>query len=103
MTNRFFLIEPKTKKNFSPVFLTKKPDLAFMQTLVGGPIEIIPGFRQWQGGLCIALCNEEGKIKNLPFNETATEAWKFTYETSDYLVGNVLIFQGDTKFLKTLV
>lgn len=106
MTGFYTVIEPNPathKSIFKPTALVVPPTLTFMQNLVGGPIEVIPKFTSWQGQPCIAICNEEGKMRNLPLNITATESWKFITETYDYLVGTVVVFQGSPEFLKSIL
>lgn len=59
----------------------KRPDLAQLQASVGGYIALVPQFSRFEydniqythGEL---YANEEGLIKNLPFNKTATDAWR---------------------------
>lgn len=64
--------------------------LAELQKIVGGYIEIISmpdRHGQPPGGMVMVL-NEEGKIHDLPINETATEL-----ASRDTIVGTVLICQ----------
>jgi len=106
MRGSYLVIEPQMsahKSGFKPVPLTASPGLRFMQELVGGPIQAIPRFTIWQGEKCVAICNEEGKMRRLPFNETASSAWTFITKTTDFLVGNVVIFQGDEEFLDSIL
>lgn len=76
--------------------------LEFMQTAVGGSIEIIPGFTRYMGKDCVAFCNEEGKLRNLPVNQDATMEWRWQHPTPDILVGNVLVVTGDEEFMGAL-
>jgi hypothetical protein len=60
-----------------------------LQALVGGYIEMI----SLNNGTVMVL-NEEGKLQDLPFNESATAMAHNCgsgIATSDYLVGNVLV------------
>jgi len=83
--------------------LEKLPTLDELQKVVGGYIELIPHFETYLGEKCIALCNEDGKLNNLPFNSTATVAWiknsSSDFIIDDMLVGDVVIIIGDKKFL----
>lgn len=61
-----------------------------LHEFVGGYIEILR-----MGGHLIMVINEEGKLLDLPLNKTATEIfWGNTGNTSDYIVGNVLICES---------
>ena len=53
--------------------------LAELQALVGGFIELVPGTAQRP-----ALCNEEGRLARLPFNDEASRRFGMD------LVGNVV-------------
>lgn len=55
---------------------TCRPELRDLQELVGGLIEQIPHFTQYEGRKCVAWCNEEGRINGLPRNAAATALWK---------------------------
>lgn len=69
----------------------KKFELAQLQAIVGGYIEVIPlnKLQKWM------VMHEEGKLEDLPVNEEATKIWLEEYPTSDdYIVGNVLICDG---------
>jgi Domain of unknown function (DUF3846) len=74
-----------------------------MQEMVGGYIERIPHFDEYEGERCVALCDEEGKIKGKTINIEATKLWyeqpriKYLGGTRfmDQLVGAVVIIQGD--------
>ena len=74
----------------------KKPSLKELQTLVGGYIEIL-----YDNGKIQMICNEEGKLFNLPYNNKATDLWykllkedkvKYTFSIfGDELVGDVVV------------
>lgn len=54
----------------------RPPTLDQLQKLVGGYIEIVPHLNRYgdyRRGT--AYVNEEGRIRELPFNRRATEAW----------------------------
>jgi hypothetical protein len=85
----------------------------------GGYIEKIPGFDSICVGkevhTCIALCDEDGKRKQMEFNEVATQLWNIALlaqghpglwtphgSMADYLVGPIVILYGDKEFLEAL-
>jgi len=77
--------KPKNGKNFSleecqEIVAFKQHNMVEMVTLVK---EGMPTLTM--------LLNEEGKLFDLPVNETATELWNEYYGRTDYIVGNVLI------------
>jgi hypothetical protein len=89
--------------------LTKPPTASTLHKIVGGYIELVPHFESigldGDSFSCVAFCNEEGKLLNLPYNDAATKAWHFDLAplvTSDVLVGNVVIVFGDDEFMANL-
>lgn len=81
--------------------------LEVLQSSVGGWLEIVPGLDKFEGKVCVAYCNEEGKIDRLPVNEPATELWAAAYgcpveALGDVLVGPIAIVTGDTEFMGAL-
>jgi len=60
--------------------------LSEAQALVGGLIEIFP----LEDGR-ILVCNESGKLEQLPVNVEATVIFRQTYRTRDVIVGDVFI------------
>lgn len=62
--------------------------LAELQKIVGGYIEIL----FLDNNMCMVL-NEEGKLNNLPFNQTASSIAKDN-GICDYIVGDVLMCQS---------
>jgi hypothetical protein len=81
------------------------PTLEFMQQAVGGYIEKISMFNEFRGEACFALCNEEGKLQDLPYNAKATEHWAAALNgqrLDDMLCGPILIICGDNEFLAGL-
>jgi hypothetical protein len=63
----------------------EKLTLEFMQEIVEGYIQIVPmGFDAYM------VCNEEGKLKHLPVNITATKIWAVFYGNTDIITGNVI-------------
>ena len=76
----------------------EKADLNVLQKHVGGLIQLVPCFDEFEGCHCDVFVNEEGKISGLPLNEIATGLWKgelgagpFWYEPE--LFGTVVIVQ----------
>lgn len=72
--------------------LDEKADLATLQRLVGGYIEM---FGPSEGSGWLGYCNEEGKLRRLPLNQRATTlafegGW---HRGGDFLVGDV-VFLG---------
>lgn len=94
--------------------------LPMLQEAVGGYVEVVPyftGFPDETGALqpCVAMCNEEGKLRGLPINQAATELWHQQLRSNppalgmplagaklDVLVGNVLVIMGDDEFMAEL-
>ena len=75
----------------------KPMTLKEMQDAVDGNIEIA-----YDDGETQIVCNEEGKLMDLPENERATDMWwdKLHAQgkgTLDYLVGNVLVLKGKAR------
>lgn len=80
-----------------------------LQAGVGGPIELIPYFRTFEGKRCVAFCNEEGKLPGRsPFlqghhNAEVTQLWWNQCEgVRDVLYGPVVILTGDKEFMEAL-
>lgn len=91
--------------------------LPTLQKAVGGYVEVIPYFKtfldQGEQKPCIALCNEEGKLNELPYNALATALWHEVLKKDktiaampmvgsqlDSLVGPVVIVMGDDEFME---
>ena len=51
--------------------------LEMLQRAVGGFIQMVPHFTQYDGHPCEAYVNEEGRLKNMPLNAKATALWEF--------------------------
>src|SRR4051812_12742777 len=94
----------KTNGEIEAHDLTAPPGLEALQAEVGGFIELIPRFNHFGFMPCIAYCNEEGKIHNLPMNAIATMLWHraLGHQPNDVLVGNVVILFGDKEFMRAL-
>lgn len=75
----------------------EEADLATLQRLVGGYIEM---FGPTEGAGWLGYCNEEGKLRRLPYNARATTlalegGWR---SGGDFLVGDVVFLgPGDTE------
>lgn len=79
-------------------------NLAAFQRAVGGYIEVVPScdLFDYDNAIrpCIALCDEEGKLKGKPVNEHATRMWNRALEhrgvthNPDFLVGDVVFLFG---------
>jgi len=86
-----------------------------LQAAVGGYIEPVPRFTTiWDDDAklyveCVAFCNEEGKLDELPVNPVATALWNeavsgpsWRKPLADVLVGPVAIVFGDAEFMAEL-
>jgi hypothetical protein len=96
--------------------LDKQPTLEWLQSQVGGYIELVPGFDRvaYRGEWlpCRVLCNEHGKISDppLPLNYVATVRWNDALrgaliedgKAKDVLVGPILVLIGDEEFMREL-
>jgi Domain of unknown function (DUF3846) len=84
--------------------LDAPPGLEVLHELVGGYIERVPLWPKYEGQPCVALCDEEGKLKNYPVNMAATQAWRRVAPafTDDVLVGTVVVLTGDSEFMNAL-
>jgi hypothetical protein len=79
----------------------------------GGPLEAVPLFPEYDGEPCIVFCDEEGRMKGLQANATATKLWHTgirangrnpskVLTATDYivgLVGPIVIVRGDDELL----
>jgi hypothetical protein len=90
------------------------------EAIGGGRLETVPGFTTlpWGGIVmdCVAFCDEDGKLKNLPHNQIATDLWEQSLRRRgaslttphpfraepDYLVGPIAVVFGDREFMETL-
>ena len=68
-----------------PISIPEEETLKFMQDKVGGYIEMVESS---QDPNLYVICNEEGKLNNLPIHYKATVLHRFKY---DPLVGDVII------------
>lgn len=82
--------------------------LSDLQKIVGGHIEAVPYFDKfmWEKKKqsCVAFCNEEGKLLDLPINHRATFFWLNAKSApiDDVLVGDIAIVLGDEEFMKRI-
>jgi hypothetical protein len=85
-----------------------RPGLPVLQKSVGGYIEHIPDWDKFDGQDCVAYCNEEGLLGDLPVNELATKLWREYLDSTGAayskelatLRGDVIILTGDPEFLE---
>lgn len=61
-----------------------------LQKIVGGYIEVVEVSDDE-----IMVLNEEGKLLDLAYNQDATYLYRKRYQTSDYIVGDVLVCKKD--------
>ena len=76
-----------------------EPSLAFLQSMVGGNIETIEFRAPEVPGRFVAVFDEEGKLKDLPANDTATLVLSMGL---DYFVGTVLFLKIEGENIVTL-
>lgn len=79
------------KPNENPIVTDIDYTLKAMQRVVDGHIEITYPFANKKIAL---ICNEEGKINDLPLNRTITDE---TGEVIDYIAGDFFICQRNDK------
>lgn len=91
--------------------LDRAPSLERLQKIVGGYVEMVPGFdRMVENGVrtrVVVFCNEEGKLDGLPPNPTATKMWidsagRQGIPVDDLLCGTVVVLSGDSEFMNAL-
>ena len=93
--------------------LTEPPETGAIHNAVGGFFESVPYFTEYgtpDGTVhCVAFCNEEGKIKNLAYNDRANKLWTRLMVLKqgrapypDFLVGPVVILYGDDEFMESI-
>ncbi len=86
------------------------PELETLNEAIGGGyLEPVPGFHTLGKERCVALCDEDGKRKQLAPNTRANMLWAdamarshATSPAPDYLVGTVIILTGDAEFMAAL-
>ena len=72
-----------------------EPTLKEAQAYVGGYVE---GISMPNGDYLIV--NEEGKLRNLPFNEEASKLWKDTFDNDNYMTGRNDFVVGNAILIK---
>lgn len=79
MTHTLYTIMPSGTINTSMWSGGKSPSLDILQHLVGGYIQIVPGFSSFEvlgeKRRCVVYCDEDGIQKQLRPNPTATKLW----------------------------
>lgn len=65
----------------------EEPTLESLQGHVSGWIEAIPGMVRYGDRLCVAYVNEEGLLRELPFNPAASRLVRGAHR----IVGNMVI------------
>lgn len=61
-----------------------------MQEIVGGYIEFV-----WLSPFYLMVVNEDGKLNGLQLNESATDLLRLYKDTTDFIVGDVLVCEKD--------
>lgn len=103
MMKRLVAIHPEG--TITEEIITKVPTLEDLQKIVGGYIEVVPYFNRYDDKMCVAFCNEEGKLKQLPVNMPAQALWMQAVEgrpLNDMLVGSIAIVVGPLDFLEEI-
>jgi hypothetical protein len=83
------------------------PPLKELRQAVGGSIESVPYWTEWNGQPCWAICNTDGKDPHNYQNPNplATGMWYMVapqMEGVDYLHGPVAILTGDDEWMEKL-
>lgn len=89
MSYRLTVLKPDGSR--VETFHDKSPGLEVLQKAVGGYIETIPLFTKFEGRRCTVYGNEEGKLKEAPFNLPATKLWQNQPQTKRHPLGDVLV------------
>ena len=110
MNGTMLIISPQGSIKTVPLHAV--PDLTRLQEEVGGWIENVAGFESivYRGTTypCVALCNEEGKLKGMKPNLNATVAWRNALgrigrpPIADVLCGKVVVIFGDRELMDAL-
>jgi hypothetical protein len=124
MKGTMMTIAPDSPVAIEPVDPAVARDVARMLAKMkfgigGGYIEKVPGFDSIKidnkTHNCVALCDEDGKRKGMPYNEPATMMWHAALLAqghpglwtphgglADYIVGPIVILYGDQEFMEVL-
>lgn len=100
-----YLVIVRPDGSVTKTHVDKAPDLEELQQMVEGYIQLIPYFTTYGGDTCRAYCDEEGKLRDKPYNRTATELWAKAFGhpiVGDRLVGTIVILAGPEKWLQKL-
>lgn len=78
-----------------PLEISERPGLEQLQTMVGGHIETLEFRIPGRGVRFVGVFDEEGKLKDLPVNELATQEFMVDRSclSGDYLAGTVLLLK----------
>lgn len=74
--------------------LAEEPGLERLQSIVGGFIEAVPNWHEFEGHPAHIYCNEDGRANRLPLNVTASKLWRAVYPANAQLWYEPQIF-GD--------
>lgn len=80
------------------------PELRELQEVMGGEVQEIPYFLNYENGGCIAYGCVDGKILGMPINIKATSLWRdqgMGYG-GDYICGDIVVICGNREFLEKL-
>lgn len=94
----------KTDNSIKHLTFTSSIPLSVLNAAVGGSIETVPYWNTHRGLPCVAFCNEEGKLKGLPYNVRANIAWlqERSHDVDDILVGDIIVITGNRAFMEAL-
>lgn len=117
MRGTMLTILPDGTEKLQPIMGAPTLDI-MKQGLAGGMLEVVPLFRhvEWGSDInnCVAFCDEEGKLKGLPYNGPATIRWQESLARQgrslfdsganmmDHLVGPIIVLWGDKAFMDAL-
>jgi len=103
--NYIYIIKPTDTELPDGKLLLQQPTLDMLNFGVEGYIELVPRFTKFFGRLCLAFCNEEGKLHGKMPNLLAHHYWEESVGrviTEDHLVGNIVIIVAEPLFLKDM-
>ena len=90
--------------------LSETPQLEKIKAaLDGGMLELVPEWNKYEGEKAVVFCDEEGKLKKLPYNYAATAMWYDALgriqpfaKRDDWLVGPIVVITGDSELMSEL-
>lgn len=102
---QLIILHPDGAVDITP--LNGYPATDVIHKAIGGYLETVPYFTTYNGNSCLAFCNEEGKLKGLPYNHPATAAWSKAFgddvvSRGDHLVGNIAVVVGPIEWLRRM-